>query len=214
MYEIKLVDRDTDLSKLKPLDWDVVINNRPYYVVKINGYVHTIGGHWGENDYWAYPRDEKPSYKNLIEFTSDEVVCWGIKYEPKIQTHYKYGESEARSIGGVTITRNGKDFFTIGGGLHYGIDKARVLIDEFKEHPINTYSIDFDKKVIGRKVWWRSQPGIITHWVDGQACVIIEPDGIPNFSVPKEFDNDYSIYYTDEPIKADILDKHIWWFRE
>lgn len=51
MYEIKLVDRDTDLSKLKPLDWDVVINNRPYYVVKINGYVHTIGGHWGENDY-------------------------------------------------------------------------------------------------------------------------------------------------------------------
>ena len=214
MCEIKLVDKNTNLSNLKPLNWDIIINNRPYYVVRIEGYVHTIGGHWGENNLWAYPRDEKPSYKNLIEFTSDEVVCWGIKYEPEIRTHYKYGESETRKVGGVIITRNGKRFYTVGGGLHYGIDKARVLIEEFKEHPINTYSIDFDKKVIGRKVWWRSQPGIITSWVDGQACVIIEPDGIPCFFVPEEFNNDNSFYYVDEPIKADILDKHIWWFRD
>lgn len=213
MCEIKLVDKNTDLSNLKPLDWDVIINNRPYYVVRIEGYVHTIGGHWGENNLWAYPRDEKPSYKNLIEFTSDEAVHWGIKYEPEIRIRYKYGASEARNIGGVVITRNGKKFYTVGGGLNYGIDKARVLIEEFKEHPINTYSIDFDKKIIGRKVWWRSRPGIITSWVDGQACVIIEPDGISCFSVPEEFNNENSFYYVDEPIKADILDKHIWWFR-
>ena len=39
------------------------------------------GGKYGNNDLWAYPRYEEPTYKNLIQFDGDPV-CWGIKYEP------------------------------------------------------------------------------------------------------------------------------------
>lgn len=63
MQSIRLIDRDTDISKLKmrQMDWDTVINKKPYFVVLIEGYIHTIGGKYGNNNLWAYPRNEKPS---------------------------------------------------------------------------------------------------------------------------------------------------------
>ena len=69
--------------------------------------------------------------------------------------------------------------------------------------------------MIGRKVWWRSEPAIIESWIYGQACVILKPDGIEGFTVPPEFRGELVPSYCDEDhtIKADILDKHIWWFR-
>ena len=50
--DIKLVNKDTDISKLKMLKmpWDVEVRGVPYQVVKIEGYVHTIGGGRGENN--------------------------------------------------------------------------------------------------------------------------------------------------------------------
>ena len=53
MAELKLIKEDTDLSILHPLDWDAVLNGKEYQVYRAEGYVHTIGGRWGENDYWA-----------------------------------------------------------------------------------------------------------------------------------------------------------------
>ena len=49
MQSIRLIDRDTDISKLKmrQMDWDTVINRKPYFVVLIEGYIHTIGGKYG-----------------------------------------------------------------------------------------------------------------------------------------------------------------------
>ena len=67
--------------------------------------------------------------------------------------------------------------------------------------------------MIGRKVWWRSEPAIISSWIDGQACVILEPDGIDNFTKPAEFVDDGCMDDGERDIKADIFDKHIWWFR-
>ena len=83
------------------------------------------------------------------------------------------------------------------------------------DHPLALNTIDFDKKMIGRKIWWRSEPGIITRWIDGQACVIIEPDGIEKFTTPAEFfKEDGDEYYEDNYVKTNIFDKHIWWFRD
>ena len=83
MTDIRLIEKDTILPKLRPYDWDVYINDKPYYVVRIEGFVHTIGGKYGENDLWAYPRDEEPTYENLIEFNCDNPVSWGIEYKPR-----------------------------------------------------------------------------------------------------------------------------------
>lgn len=214
MAEIRLIRKDSILPALRHMDWDVVINDIPHYVVKLEGYVHTIGGKYRENDLWAYPRDKLPSYETLVEFDCDNPVAWGISYEPQNYTYFKWGETEARSSEGIAITRNGRVFCKIAGGLNYGIDKARVMITEFIEHPLELDTIDFDKKAVGRKVWWRSEPAIITRYINGQACVILKPDGIDHFTVPAEFAEEDPDYYEDGDVKADILDQNIWWFRD
>ena len=216
MKEIKLIDKDTIIPKASPLDWDLEIKGRPYYVVRLEGFVHTIGGHWGENNLWAYPRDEEPCYENLIEFDSDSPVLWGIEYKP---THYiknKWGEREVRRGSSLIITRNGKPFDELNcNGIYYGIDKARVRISDYNEHPLGLNAIDFDKKMEGRKIWWRSQPAKIEYFIWGQGCVIIVPDGIEKFETPPEFrDDDFMDDGENYSIKAHILDKHIWWFRD
>lgn len=217
MSEIKLIKKDTDLSKLnlKPYDWDVVINGRPYYVVRLVGFIHTIGGKYGQNNLWAYPRDEEPNYENLVEFNCENPVSYGIRYSPSNGTKCKWDECEAISRGSIMITRNGEDFYDVRCGINYGIDKARVLISEILEHPLNISTIDFDKKMIGRKLWWRSEPAVITYYCKGQAAIVLEPCGIKKFTVPAEFyKEDGEDYYCDGDVKTSIFDNHIWWFRE
>lgn len=211
MLNIKLIDRNTDISKLKirQMGWDTVINGKPYFVVEIVGYVHTIGGKYNNNDLWAYPREEKPNCENLVQFEG-EPVCCGINYAPYNYARCRYDEFEATTIGNVFITRNGEKFCDVRGG----IERAKCMINDFNEHPINLNEIDFDKKVIGRKVWWRSQPAVVSNYISKQACVILEPDGIKQFTTPAEFADEGCNYYCDGDVKADILDKHIWWFRE
>lgn len=211
MLNIKLIDRNTDISKLKirQMGWDTVINGKPYFVVRIVGYVHTIDGKYNNNDLWAYPRDEKPNCENLVQFEG-EPVCWGINYAPYNYARCRHDEFEATTIGNVFITRNGEKFCDVRGG----IERAKCMINDFNEHPINLNEIDFDKKVIGRKVWWRSEPAVVSNYISKQACVILEPDGIKQFTTPAEFADEGCNYYCDGDVKADILDKHIWWFRE
>ena len=216
MCKINLIKKDSIIPKARPLDRDLEIYGRPYYVVRLDGYVHTIGGHWGENNLWAYPRDEEPCYENLIEFDSNSPVLWGIEYKP---THYvkcKWGESEVRRGSRLIITRNGKPFDELNcNGIHYGIDKARVRISDYNEHPLDLNAIDFDKKMERRKIWWRSQPAKIESFIWGQACVIIVPDGIEKFETPPEFrDDDWMNDDENDYIKTHILNKHIWWFRD
>lgn len=211
MLNIKLIDRNTDISKLKirQMGWDTVINGKPYFVVRIVGYVHTIAGKYNNNDLWAYPRDEKPNCENLVQFEG-EPVCWGINYAPYNYARCRHDEFEATTIGNVFITRNGEKFCDVRGG----IECAKCMINDFNGHPINLNEIDFDKKVIGRKVWWRSEPAVVSNYISKQACVILEPDGIKQFTTPAEFADEGCNYYCDGDVKADILDKHIWWFRE
>ena len=215
MREIRLIDKDTIIPKTSPLDWDLEVKGRPYYVVRLEGYVHTIGGHWGENDLWAYPRDEEPCYENLIEFDSDSPVLWGIEYKPHHYIKCKWDECEIRKSNNLIITRNGKPFDEVGcSDMHYGLDKAKVKIAKYGEHPLDLKAIDFDKKMEGRKIWWRSQPAKIERFVWGQACVIIVPDGAETFEIPPEFRKDTWANEENEYVKAHILDEHIWWFRD
>jgi hypothetical protein len=213
MAKIKLIEKDTDISSLEinKLDWDVVVNNEPFQVVVINDYVHTIGGQHGVNNLWMYPRYEEPTYENLVEYNGKGCgVCWGIKYEPHNYIRCKWGEAECFTAGGATITRNGKDFYF----CNHGIDEARVKIKRCEDHPLDLNTIDYKEKMIGRKVWWRSEPAVITYYCDGQACVILKPDGIDKFTTPAEFADEGDDYYIDDDVKAEIFSEHIWWFRE
>lgn len=213
MYDlqINLIEEYTDISSLKmsKYDWDIVLRGVPYQVVRIEGYIHSIGGKRRINDLWAYPRNEEPTYENLVEYSGDGV-CWGYKYQPYNYIRCKWGESEIFTSGGVMITRNDEDFYF----CREGINKALYLIRNLDEHPLDLNFIDYDKKMIGKKVWWRSEPGVITSWIKGQACVIIKPDGIEKFTTPAEYADEGDDYYEDGYVKADIFDNHINWFRD
>lgn len=212
MLDIRLIKEDTKIEELNmsEMPWDVVVRGVPYQVVRIEGYVHSIGGRWGENNLWMYPRDEEPTYENLIEYYGDGCgVCWGMKYEPHNYIRTKWDETECYTSGGAMITRNGEDFYFCRGG----IDEARWLMKHLDEHPLDLNEYRFEEKMIGRKVWWRSEPAIITSWVKGQACVILEPYGIERFTTPPEFAHDEWMENSERSIKVDIFDKHIWWFR-
>lgn len=214
MSKIRLIEKTTDISKLEmsKIPWDVEVYGIPYQVVRIKGYAHTIGGRHGENNLWMYPRNESPTHENLIEYQCDGCgVCWGIKYEPHNYIRSKWDESECFTSGGVTITRNGKDFYFCRGG----IDEAKVLIRKLEDHPIFLNEYGWKDKIIGRKVWWRSEPAIVRSYIDKQACVMLEPDGIENFTTPAEFaDEEGDNYYEEGDVKVEIFDSHIWWFRD
>lgn len=107
------------------------------------------------------------------------------------------------------ITRNGQDLYECS-----GIDEARYLINVISEHPLELNSYNYIDKIVGMKIWWRSEPAIVRSWVgNGQACVMLEPDGIERFSTPAEHAGDEIMDDGERDVKADIFDKHIWWFR-
>ena len=219
--DLHLLDEKTDLSNIKPFDWDLVIGSQPYYVCKIPDRCHSIKWHNGQETrqcLWCYPRDEKPTIDNLIEYDLPSPVAWGIEYKEDHSITFKWDESETRNSCRTMITRNGEPFYTVGGGMAYSIPKAMTLINDIEEHPLEFDTIDYDKKMIGRKIWYRSQPGKITRFVKGQCCVIIEPDGIENWKMPAEFEKDdceSAWYLLDRELKIDcLMDHNIWWFRE
>lgn len=216
--EIKLIDENTDISKLniKKYNWDVWLGKNflePYTVCKIEGYVHSVCGIYnGGNDLWAFPRGEKPSYDNLIEYDSKVYgACWGIKYEPYIGYDFHHDETSATDCKGISITRNGETFYS----RCYSIADALTTIDKFNDHPLGFNFIDYDTNMIGMKIFYRSEPGIIKKFLKGSACIIISPDGINKFSRPKEYSDDDLFMDDDEiDIVTSVLDEHVCWFRD
>jgi len=216
--DIKLLDENVDFSKIKPYDWDLVIGGVPYYVCQIKGYCHTLkwrGGLATRQELWCYPRNEQPSLENLVEYDLECPVAWGIQYEEKPRIKSKWGETF--TIGGAKtiITRNGEPFYTVPGGMRYSVPEAITLINAIDDHPLEFNSIGYDQKMVGRKIWFNSQPAIIDHFVHGQCCVIIVPDGVDKFKAPPEFKDDDILYEEEKELKIDCLrPDRVWWFRE
>lgn len=121
-----------------------------------------------------------------------------------------------RGGAGTMITRNDEDFYYVPGGRGYSIPKALMLINEIQEHPLDFCTIDFDKKMVGRKIWYNSQPAIIERYINRQCCVMIIPDGAERFETPAEFAKEH-LWGEEEArrLKIDCLaDERVWWFRD
>lgn len=215
MTDIKLITKDTDLSTAYNLNWDVTIGDKLYSVYRVDGCVHTIGGRMYKNNLWCCPRNESLTFENAIAFRG-EPVRFGLKVNPINCVKNKYDETSMESAIKVDILRNDDIFYTFScRDFSYGVAKAQTLIAELEEHPINFFRPDYvQHDIINRRVYYRSEPGIITQWCsEGQACVIIEPDGINEFKCPTEFSEDELFDEERKYIKADIFDKNIYWFR-
>lgn len=215
MCKIHLIDKDTDLSNIYPLHWDAYLGTTPLTVYRVEGCVHSIGGRWGENSYWCCPRGETPTYKNLMEF-SGEPCNWSIKASSMNRVHTHWCECKLESSVLIEILRNDKLFYSFGcNDLNYGLNKAQeLLVSKIHEGFFNFNDIDFDKDLIGKKIYYRDQPAIITRYIPGKCSVWIEPDGIEKFTMPVHWNaEDWTEYEKGLSICLLTDDSEVYWWR-
>lgn len=207
MNDLKEITEETDLSKIYLTGLDLVIGDESYDVYKVHGYYHTLGGRIGDNDYWACPAGETPTYHNLIEFNG-EAPTWGITFAP-----YNRIEDEIESRCDCWITRNGQNFYRIrSGDMSYGLAKAQyLLVNLFEECALDLSLRDWKERTVGRKIWYNDVPAIITE-INHNNELHIVVDGDFEFPVPA--------HLSDEPIEGsrydlvDLLDPSIFWYRD
>lgn len=211
-----ITEEDIPNLEYQKLDWDVDIKGIPYQIIKVPGFVHTIGGHLDHGDgncLWAYPLDEEMSYENIIQFDGHPGARWGFEYYPTNYVRNKYDDTSIEAGRHLVITRNNEKFYDGFMTIHDCL--AYVLDHKLDDHPLELNSRDFDKKCIGRKVWYRRQPAYIAHYCKGQASVILKPDGVDKFVKPAEWEDDFM--WDEEnawSIKVSIFSNWINWFRE
>lgn len=212
------IEKDTDLSFLrKPIGWDLEINGEPFDVYSVPGYYHTIGGRYGNNDYWCCPAGVKPTYKNLIGFCG-EAPTWGIVYEQGNYIKSKWSYTEVRRSGNCYITRNDKKFYEIDGrDMDYCLAKAQYYLVQLQEHFISFGLREWKKELIGRKIWFYNDPAIVERVIEDQGCVWIKPDSIECFTRHAWDTNEEDDHWYEEfkdGCKIDYLDKNTQWMRK
>lgn len=98
--------------------------------------------------------------------------------------------------------------------LHRIADTAMRL----REHPVIDWMSDvpYARQLEGRKVWFRKTPAIISRVLMDQGCVMLQPDGASVFPPPQSQLDHLEQYDSsdDERVKVDLLDPHVWWFRD
>jgi len=216
MGNFKLISKETDFENLKMymIGWDAFCKGTNLDVYQIDGYMHTQGGKWGENCYWACPRGEKPTYENLHQFNG-EPCSWGFRVESSNYYKSKYGDQEIRHSYVMKIIRNDWVFYTFGAhNLDWGISRIRQLLFQISEHAIEFHAKDFEKSIVGRKIYWKEQPAVITSYSrDGN--LVIAPAGKKSFDLPCYNDDEVSeeIQAELEDIVEDLFAPSIYWFR-
>ena len=211
MAEFKHIAEDTDLSILQPVDWDVVLYGDEYQVYKAPGFVHTVGGRWGENDYWACPRSQAPSVKNLIQFDSDTPVRYGIVIE---ETHYsktKWGERRLKSGVSCKITRNDKPFYAISASdIAYAYAEAyRLIRTKILEGTINFNAYRYwEKEIEGRHILYKGLPHTLYQYMPGQCCAM----AFPGHTTLGAIYNDPKYGCCGEQKLNLLIDDHIDWY--
>jgi hypothetical protein len=228
MEAIRLITKDTDLKQvLHELSWDVDIAGVKYKAFFAYGvdpetgdfinYNHSLGSN---NDYtWCCPRDEEPSFENLIAFNG-EPCRWDFQVHVSNAVKSKWDRTKVEKRITVDIMRNGEVFNTIGcRDMFYGVAKAQLLIEEYREHPLPLNEYDFEHKIIGRKIRYNGVPGEIVRWCRG--CVAVRP--LPGADINRFFANPHNIddeYIEDRfeedkinnEIIVDLMSQDIWWF--
>jgi len=225
--EIKLFEENTDFSKLSmyKLNWDVEARGIKYDVWRVEGYNHSIGGRYGENNFWCCPVGKEPSYETMIEYNGAHAgVLWGIEIYETHNIKHKWGESSIEEGGNWAITRNGKPFFE---GFHRDIDyayiQARKTLYTLQGHALNFNERDWKEKAIGKPIYYHEEPALIDRIIEEQGCLWIVPDKkfIDKFSPAVYAIEDYlngdEYALPDEyetGCKVEYTSPHIWWYRD
>jgi hypothetical protein len=179
--KIRVANAKTNFSNLKLdfYDWDFELRiGEPYQVVRIAGYYHEY-----DNCLYCYPldlgRDPEVFKDKLIPFSKTwDIIKWSYGIVPS--TSYKWKWDEVRHMSSITGTllRNGKPFYKTSGRNDADVF-ARLLLakNEANEHIANFAQRNWKEKIIGSKIWYESNPCIISG-IHDYDCVMfrISPD--------------------------------------
>jgi hypothetical protein len=203
----------------KHLDWDLVINKKPYQVIRYDGY--------NKEDYVCF--EIKPHYQRVNDYyIPDEnvelILCngvrtnspsWEIKQSKEIRLKNKWNETSTRFLCVTTVYRNGIPFFEIGGDEDYSYHKAKSILIENLEGPINFCSRWWKESLLNRIIRYDNQPAIIKRVYTNPFSMWVEPiDGV--FSLPSHWDVVDTDEWNDEYAKGlsiqSVLDSKINWY--
>lgn len=126
--------------------------------------------------------------------------------------YFRKGEIRGRAAGFLyleDVLVYGKQFGDAHGALLWFATNTQQIL----EHPVNfLWSKEGSfPDLIGRKVYWRFQPGVVTDYFADQGAAIIRaetPSGkFASRAVPTDEPHE------EETVKEDILSVDVWWFR-
>ena len=232
MESLHPLDDQQDLDRLmgagKVFDiWDnVLIHEVIHAVVRVEGRPHSSGGRWGLNDYYAYPVDPECPHRYRGDFNEylmfgGHAICWGIRTSDVNTVKHKWGEVRVNGRCNTWITLNGEDLLHVPGDMDYAISKARALIVDLSEKGIANFAeADWERKLVGSKIYYRDQPAIVTQVCPG-LDLIINPVGMDKFDPPAYVKNDLEYGdltalddYEGRDIKVEYLSENITWYRQ
>lgn len=134
-----------------------------------------------------------------------------------LKTSYLSG-NEIRKGGECKIYLNGKICYTFGfRDIFEALLMARSKLHDLTSLPVQLWQDNYDN-LIGRKVYYKNKPGVITHFFGDQGAVIIQfEDGHKRPLEPYEAEDlkkGESVEPLEDDVKDDILSPHIWWHRK
>lgn len=162
---------------------------------------------------FAYcPQDDGDHW---VDFNGYRVIVdIDIRQHNRRRTHDWKGYDEIKGSTSARISFNGAVVDEVG-----GVDLSAVL-QQVDQHVKDLMHLDplmrhlaGDRRprfsLVGRPIYYHDQAATIVRYVEGQACVIIQPE--PGY-LPAPWQTDG--YDHGEPIKDTVLSPHIWWYRD
>lgn len=127
--------------------------------------------------------------------------------------------NEVRKACSCTIYFNDKPVYAFGAReAPAALLRARHIIGKLEDLPIHHWDKP-EEEIVGRKVFYRDDPAVITDFFADQGAIVLKADGC-SFRPPawQQADEEEMAMRAadgnDQEIKDDILSPHIWWFRD
>jgi hypothetical protein len=197
-------------KNIKPFD-TIKVDQREFDLL-IGEYPHST------NDNNFYARD--PYDGEICDFNGHRVL-YDIKVESKNYIKHSYGTSEIRKSVYTSIIADGEQIYEFNHRDPLeALLRARELLLQLMEHPSEVVTKDGRARLVGRKIYYREIPAVITRVILDQGEIIVEPKQGFTFPPPVyayEYEDEHDFDEDDEEdlsVKVDILTPNIWWFRE
>lgn len=207
--------KENEVLEIADFGWDAILGKQdePIYI----GWLKNPAD-YTKNQMVAWAREE-----NRDPLDSHNFVPWngaiGPTWDISIQEYNIRDRKETRVQYCGTIFRNRVKFLSHWyNDRNFAWNDLNMKLSRISAHPLQFHRSAYAKDMEGRKIWFRSQPGVIERWLGSdEARVLIVPETGTKFSCPNEYRKDFlnpDEYYEDGDVITSIFDPYVWWFRE